>query len=124
MDARRLKTLRLIITRWHMSPVKKMILDKLHGRIEPLEPKPQVEHRFPIGTQYWTCGKHPRLCTVIDQLTVRNAAGTVVSIRNTTQHRPLARRSTTEALWVSRSPRTSGVPTPCFRSPKRLAILS
>lgn len=45
-----------------------------------------MKHRFPIGTQYWSRGKHPRLCTVVDHLTVRNIAGRVVSTHYTAQH--------------------------------------
>ncbi len=45
-----------------------------------------MQHRFPIGTQYWTRGKYPRLCTVVDHLTVTNLAGQVVSTHYTTQH--------------------------------------
>lgn len=33
--------------------------------------------RFPIGTQYLSHGKHPRLCTVSDQMTVTNSKGEV-----------------------------------------------
>ena len=36
------------------------------------------KHRFPIGTQYKTRGKFPRLCTVTDQLTVTNSKGEIV----------------------------------------------
>ena len=43
-------------------------------------------HRFPIGTQYLTRGKHPRLCTVVDHLTTTNAAGAVVARRYVTAH--------------------------------------
>lgn len=45
-----------------------------------------MKHRFPTGTQYLSRGRRPHPCTAIDQLTVRNAAGAVVSIRYTTQH--------------------------------------
>jgi hypothetical protein len=38
----------------------------------------QSKHRFPIGTQYKTRGKFPRLCTVTDQLTVTNSKGEIV----------------------------------------------
>lgn len=42
-------------------------------------PNPNTpKHRFPIGTQYKTRGKHPRLCTVTEQLTVTNSKGKVV----------------------------------------------
>jgi hypothetical protein len=34
--------------------------------------------RFEIGTQYKSSGKHSRVCTVVDQMTVTNAAGEVV----------------------------------------------
>lgn len=36
------------------------------------------DFEFPIGTVYQTRGKHPRKCTVTDQLTVTNSRGKVV----------------------------------------------
>lgn len=39
---------------------------------------PDTAFRFAIGTQYQTAGKHKRIATVIDQLTVTNAAGQIV----------------------------------------------
>lgn len=45
-----------------------------------------MAHRFPIGTQYRTSGKHPDTCTVVDQLTTRNAAGEVVRERYVSTH--------------------------------------
>lgn len=44
------------------------------------------EHKYPIGTQYMTRGKHPNLCTVTDQLTTTNAAGDVIKIRYIATH--------------------------------------
>jgi hypothetical protein len=35
-------------------------------------------HKFPIGTQFRTGGKHPRLCTITDHMTVTNSRGEVV----------------------------------------------
>lgn len=35
-------------------------------------------HKFPIGTQFMTRGKHPRKMTVLDQYTTTNAQGEVV----------------------------------------------
>jgi hypothetical protein len=43
-------------------------------------------HRFPIGTQYMTRGKHPLLCTVTDQLTTTNSKGEIVAKRYVTTH--------------------------------------
>lgn len=37
-----------------------------------------MHHRFPVGTQYKSTGKHPRTMTVCDQMTLTNAAGEVV----------------------------------------------
>ena len=44
-------------------------------------------HRFPIGTQYTPRGlRHPRVCTVVDQLTTTNSAGQVVARTYVTTH--------------------------------------
>ena len=43
-------------------------------------------HRFPIGTQYKTRGKHPRLCTVVEQLTTTDSNGEVVKRRYVSKH--------------------------------------
>ncbi|WP_395350072.1 hypothetical protein [Variovorax sp. UC122_21] len=51
-----------------------------------------MKHRFPIGTQYWTRGKHSRLCTVVAQLTTKDEHGCVVWIRYTTQHEFLGQK--------------------------------
>lgn len=51
-----------------------------------------MKHRFPIGTQYWSRGKHPRLCTVVALLTTKDEDGRVVSIRYTTQHEFLGQK--------------------------------
>ena len=40
-----------------------------------------AEPRFPIGTQYRTRGKSPRLCTVTDIWRTYNAAGELVRVR-------------------------------------------
>lgn len=45
-----------------------------------------AHHRFPIGTQYMTRGKHPVLCTVVDQLTTTNSRGEVVRATYVTSH--------------------------------------
>lgn len=42
--------------------------------------------RFPIGTQYKTRGKAPRLCTVVDILKTYNSGGELVRIRYETMH--------------------------------------
>lgn len=41
---------------------------------------------YPIGTQYQSRGKHPRLCTVKDVWKTYNAAGELVQIRYVTTH--------------------------------------
>lgn len=43
-------------------------------------------HRFPIGTQYMSRGKNPRVCTVVDQLTTTNSRGEAVAVRYITSH--------------------------------------
>lgn len=43
-------------------------------------------HRFPIGTQYKSAGKHPRICTVEDQMTVLDSLGQVAFRYYTTSH--------------------------------------
>lgn len=43
-------------------------------------------HRFNIGTQFKTRGKHPRLCTVTDILKTYNSAEELVSIRYVATH--------------------------------------
>jgi len=45
-----------------------------------------MAHRFPIGTQYRRPVKHAPLCTVVDQLTTRNAAGVIVRETYVTAH--------------------------------------
>lgn len=42
--------------------------------------------RFPIGTQYFTRGKHPRLCTVTDYHVTRNMKDEVVRSRYVSEH--------------------------------------
>lgn len=42
--------------------------------------------RFSIGQQFYTSGKHPRLCTVTDILTTCNLAGETVKIRYVATH--------------------------------------
>ena len=41
---------------------------------------------YPIGTQYWTRGKAPRLCTVVDIHTTRDSSGEVVKRRYVATH--------------------------------------
>ena len=41
---------------------------------------------YPIGTQFKTRGKVPRLCTVTDILKTYNSAGELVKIRYVAQH--------------------------------------
>jgi hypothetical protein len=47
---------------------------------------PANTHRFPIGTQFTTSGKHPRVCTVTDRWTVTNEAGEVVRVSYVATH--------------------------------------
>ncbi len=44
------------------------------------------EVRFPIGTQFKTRGKHPKICTVIDILKTYNNSDELVSIRYVATH--------------------------------------
>lgn len=46
------------------------------------ERKPKYE----IGQQYWSRGKHPRLCTVVDILRTYNSAGDLLFIRYVATH--------------------------------------
>jgi hypothetical protein len=39
-----------------------------------------------IGTQYLTRGKHPRLCTITDFMTVTNSKGEIVKTYYESQH--------------------------------------
>jgi hypothetical protein len=41
---------------------------------------------YPIGTQYLTRGKHPRLCTVTDVISSYNSKGDLVHIRYHATH--------------------------------------
>ena len=45
-----------------------------------------MEARYTIGTQFWTRGKYPRLCTVTDILKTYNAQGELVKIRYVAEH--------------------------------------
>jgi hypothetical protein len=45
-----------------------------------------MAHLYPIGTVFMTRGKHPRTCTVVDQLTTKNSKGEVVSERYVAAH--------------------------------------
>lgn len=47
---------------------------------------PVSEPRFPIGTEYQSRGKRPRLCTVTDILKTYNAAGEMVRVRYVATH--------------------------------------
>jgi hypothetical protein len=44
------------------------------------------EPRFPIGTQFKTRGKAPRLCTVTDIWRTYNAAGELMRVRYVATH--------------------------------------
>lgn len=41
---------------------------------------------YPIGTQFYTRGKHPRLCTVVDIHTTFNSQGELVKTRYVATH--------------------------------------
>lgn len=41
---------------------------------------------YEIGQQFYTRGKHPRLCIVTDILRTHNSAGQIVDIRYVAQH--------------------------------------
>lgn len=45
-----------------------------------------MKHRFPIGTQYMSRGKHPLLCTVVDHLTLTNSKGEIIRVSYITEH--------------------------------------
>lgn len=45
------------------------------------------EPRFPIGTQYKTRGKSPKVCTVIDIWKTYNSKGELVKIRYVSTHK-------------------------------------
>jgi hypothetical protein len=42
--------------------------------------------KFPIGTQFLSSGKHPRLCEVVDVWVTFNNAGQVVHFRYVAKH--------------------------------------
>lgn len=46
----------------------------------------KAEADYPIGTQFKTRGKHPRLCTVIDILKTYNSKGEHVQTRYVATH--------------------------------------
>ena len=43
-------------------------------------------HRFPIGTQYRPAGKHAKVTTVTDQLTLTNSKGEILRVSYLTKH--------------------------------------
>lgn len=45
-----------------------------------------MPQQYPIGTQFLTRGKAPRLCTVVDVWTTTNAVGDVVRVRYVAEH--------------------------------------
>ena len=49
-------------------------------------PDTNVIQRFPIGTQFHTSGKHPRLCTIVDVLKTYNSNGDLVRLRYVAAH--------------------------------------
>jgi len=46
----------------------------------------ECDARYPIGWQFKTRGKHPRVCTVTDILRTYNAAGDMVELRYVATH--------------------------------------
>lgn len=52
----------------------------------------ELKARFPIGTQYMSGGKHPKLCTVLNIWKTYNEAGNLVQIRYLTYHEFLGQR--------------------------------
>lgn len=42
--------------------------------------------KHPIGTQYYTRGKNPRLCTITDFMTVTNSKGEIIKTYYQSQH--------------------------------------
>lgn len=44
------------------------------------------QQRYPIGTQFLSAGKVPRLCTVTDVLRTYNSAGQLVRLRYVATH--------------------------------------
>lgn len=45
-----------------------------------------MAQKYPVGTKYYTSGRHPKLCTVVDFLTTTNLAGEVVRERYVSTH--------------------------------------
>lgn len=42
--------------------------------------------KYPVGTQFWSRGRHPRLCTVVDVHQTYNLAGEMVKLRYVATH--------------------------------------
>jgi len=59
----------------------------------------KVKH-YPVGTQFMSRGKFPRLCTVTDVLTTTNLAGDVVSVRYVATHTTVGGQLVTDATVV------------------------
>ena len=53
-----------------------------------------MEAKYPIGTQYYTRGKHPRLCTVRDVWKTYNSAGELVATRYVADHEAMGQTVT------------------------------
>jgi hypothetical protein len=51
-------------------------------------------HQFPIGTQYTTGGKHPRLCVITEHMTVTNSRGEIVQTYYQASHEFCGQRVT------------------------------
>lgn len=74
-----------------MTPLQRL-RHHVSGAIERGEKTAIVEvpaepvQRFPIGTQFYTRGKAPQLCTVTDVLRTYNSAGVLVALRYVATH--------------------------------------
>jgi hypothetical protein len=75
--------------------------------------------RFPIGTQFKTRGKKPRLCTVTDILKTFNSAGEQVSLCYVAEHEFMGQILTDNAVTETAIAMGQGVDPNCWqlRSP-------
>ena len=48
---------------------------------------PKERNKYPIGTQYKTRGKSPKVCTVVDRLRTYNESGELVAERYVSTHK-------------------------------------
>lgn len=52
----------------------------------------QLSPRFSVGQKFYSHGKNPKLCTVLDILTTYNLAGEVIRIRYVAEHEILGQK--------------------------------